>query len=173
MQLQTIQNRIYEVRNQRVMLDFDLAEMYEVETRALNQAVKRNIESFPEDFMFPLTVKEWETMSSQIVMTSTYKRPKSAIPLVFTEHGVAMLANVLKSKKARQTSVAIIRAFIALKQYALSHKELSLKLLELEKQYNKQFKDVYEAINYLLKKDKLDVEHQKRRRIGFKRNEEA
>lgn len=77
MQLQTIQNRIYEVRNQRVMLDFDLAEMYEVETRALNQAVKRNIESFPEDFMFPLTVKEWETMSSQIVMTSQIQKSDS------------------------------------------------------------------------------------------------
>jgi hypothetical protein len=114
MELQTIQNRIYEVRGQRVMLDFDLTEMYEVETRVLNQAVKRNLAAFPEDFVFQFTVKEWVAMSSQIVMTSGYKRLKSAVPLAFTEHGEAMLANVLRSKKARQTSVAIIRAFLVL-----------------------------------------------------------
>ena len=101
MQLQLIQKKIYELRGQKVMLDFDLAELYEVETRALNHAVKRNIDIFPSDFMFQLTKKEWKTMSSQIVMTSPLKRPKSALPLAFTEHGVTMLSNVLKSKKAR------------------------------------------------------------------------
>ena len=125
MQLQKIETKIYEVRGQKVMLDFDLANLYEVETRVLNQAVKRNIDIFPDDFMFQLTPKEWETMSSQIVMTYPLKRPKTAYPLAFTEHGVAMLANVLKSKKARQTSIAIVRAFIALKQFALTHKELT------------------------------------------------
>lgn len=150
------------------MFDFHLAELYEVETRALNQAVKRNIDLFPEDFMFQLSEEEWKTMSSQIVMTYLSKRPKKAIPLVFTEHGVAMLANVLKSKKARLTSVAVVRAFIALKQFALSHRELSTKLLELENRYNKKFKDVYEAINYLLKKDKAEIEYRQRRQVGFK-----
>ena len=87
-ELQLIQSRIYEIRGQKVMLDFDLAEMYEVETRALNQAVKRNIERFPEDFMFQLAKDEWQNMSSQFVMTSRNKRPKTAIPLAFTEHGV-------------------------------------------------------------------------------------
>ena len=101
MKLQLIQKKIFEIREQKVMLDFDLAELYEVETRALNQAVKRNIDIFPSDFMFQLTKKEWKTMSSQIVMTSPLKRPKSALPLAFTEHGVTMLSNVLKSKKAR------------------------------------------------------------------------
>ncbi len=149
MQLQTIQNRIYEVRGQKVMLDFDLAELYEVETRVLNQAVKRNIDIFPDDFMFQLSQNEWETMLSQIVMTYPVKRPKTALPLAFNEHVVTMLANVLKSKKARQTSIAIVRAFIALKQFALNYKEISDKLKELETKYNKQFKDVYEAINYL------------------------
>ncbi len=109
MNLVVIQNKIYEVNGIKVMLDFDLAELYEVETRALNQAIKRNIESFPEDFMFRLTKEEWENisssqtemmMSSQIVMTS--KRPKSALPYAFTEHGVAMLASVLRSPKARK-----------------------------------------------------------------------
>jgi hypothetical protein len=94
MQLQVIQNRIYEVRGQKVMLDFHLAELYEVETRVLNQAVKRNSKRFPGDFMFQLTSAEWETMSSQIVMTSPRKRPKTALPLVFTEQGVAMLSGV-------------------------------------------------------------------------------
>ena len=121
MQLQVIQTKIYEVRGQKVMLDYDIAELYEVETRILNQAVKRNIDIFPQDFMFQITSKEWQDMSSQIVMTSVNKRPKTALPLVFTEHGVTMLANILKSKKARQTSIAIVRAFIALKQFAFRH----------------------------------------------------
>ena len=141
-----------------VMLDIDLAKLYEVETRALNQAVKRNLDIFPDDFMFQLTKMEWQTMSSQIVMTYPSKRPKSALPLAFTEHGVAMLANVLKSKKARQRSVAIVRAFIVLKQFALTNKDLSVKLRKLENKYNKQFRDVYEALNYILVKDKLRVE---------------
>lgn len=87
-QLQVIQSKIYEIRGQRVMLDFDLAEMYQVETRVLNQAVKCNIERFPKDFMFQLTLEEWNSISSQFVMTSRMKRPKSAMPLAFTEHEV-------------------------------------------------------------------------------------
>jgi hypothetical protein len=168
MQLQTIQTKIHEIRGHKVMLDFDLAELYEVETRVLNQTVKRNIDIFPNDFMFQLTKKEWENMSSQSVMTYPVKRPKIALPLAFTEHGVTMLANVLKSKKARQTSIAIVRAFIALKQFVLNYKELTEKLNEIESKYNRQFKDVYEAINYLLQKDKEETEHKERKRIGFK-----
>ena len=167
MHLQVIQLKIHEVREQKVMLDFDLAELYEVETRVLNQAVKRNIDIFPEDFMFRLTVTEWESMSSQFVMTYPSKRPKIALPLAFTEHGVAMLANVLKSKKARQTSISIVRAFIALKQFALTYKEISDHLKELETKYNKQFKDVYDAINFLLQRDKQRIDQHKRNRIGY------
>ena len=168
MEIDIIQSKIYEVREQKVMLDFDLAELYEVETRVLNQAVKRNIDIFPEDFMFQLSKIEWESMSSQIVMTYPIKRPKAALPLAFTEHGVTMLANVLKSKKARQTSIAVVRAFIALKRFASNYKELSEKLHELESLYNKQFKDVYEAINYLLQKDNKETVQKQRNRIGFK-----
>ena len=115
-QLQVIQSKIYEIRGQKVMLDFDLAEMYQVETRVLNQAVKRNIERFPKDFMFQLTLEEWESISSQFVMTSRMKRPKSAMPLAFTEHGVVMLSSVLRSDIAIQTSVLIVRAFVAMRQ---------------------------------------------------------
>lgn len=93
MELQIIQNKIYEIRGQRVMPDFDLARLYNVETRVLNQAVKRNIERFPEDFMFQLNEIEWNNTSSQFVMTSISKRPKSALPLAFTEHGVIMLSS--------------------------------------------------------------------------------
>jgi bifunctional pyridoxal-dependent enzyme with beta-cystathionase and maltose regulon repressor activities len=128
MQVQVIQKKIYEIRGQRIMLDFDLAELYEVETRVLNQAVIRNIDLFPEDFMFQLSLNEWEGMSSQIVMTYPLKRPKNALPFAFTEHGVTMLANTLKSKKARLTSIAVVRAFIALKQFALNYNEISDKL---------------------------------------------
>ena len=156
MELKTIQSRIYEIRGQKVMLDFDLAELYEVETRSLNQAVKRNSDLFPADFMFQLTQNEWINMSSQIVMTYPSKRPKSAFPFAFTEHGVAMLANVLKSQKARTTSIAIVRAFIALKQFILTNKELSERITALEAKYDLQFKDVYDAINFLLQKDLLE-----------------
>jgi len=168
MHLQKIQTKIYEIRGQKVMLDFEIAEIYEVETRILNQAVKRNIDIFPKDFMFQLTLKEWKTMSSQIVMTSQNKRPKTAIPLAFTEHGVTMLANILKSKKARQTSIAIVRAFIALKKFILNYKDLADKLVELENTYNKHFKDVYEAINFLMQKDQEEKAQKTRKRIGFK-----
>ncbi len=147
------------------MLDFDLAELFEVETRVLNQAVRRNIDIFPDDFMFQLSLNEWGNMLSQFVMTYPVKRPKTAMPLAFTEHGVTMLANVLKSKKARHTSIAIVRAFIALKQFALSYKEISEQLHQLEITYNKQFKDVYDAINFLLQKDKQKIDQSQRKTI--------
>ncbi|MBQ4433884.1 MAG: ORF6N domain-containing protein [Bacteroidales bacterium] len=128
--IEVIKHRIYEVRGQRVMLDRDLAELYGVETRVLNQAVKRNIERFPADFMFQLTAEERDSMSSQFVMTSgqkgdmssqfvmTYpnKRPKVALPYAFTEHGALMLASVLKSPSAIQMSVMVTRAFIAMRE---------------------------------------------------------
>jgi len=149
------------------MLDFDLASLYEVETRLLNQAVKRNIDIFPKDFMFRLTEKEWVDMSSQFGMTYPLQRPKSSLPLAFTEHGVTMLSNILKSKKARQTSISIVRAFISLKQFILKHEELAIRLKEIEARYNKQFKDVYEAINFLLQKDRQETDQKRRKRIGF------
>ncbi|MFN5418368.1 MAG: ORF6N domain-containing protein [Flavobacteriia bacterium] len=172
MELQQIQHHIYEIRGMKVMLDYDLARLYEVETRVLNQAVKRNIDIFPIDFMFKLNEIEWKEMSSQIVMTSPSKRPKTALPLVFTEHGVAMLANVLKSEKARKTSVSIIRAFIAIKQFTINYLEISNKLKELENKYDKQFADVFEAINFLIQKDKKVTIQTQRKKIGFKSESE-
>lgn len=171
MHLQTIQNKIYAIRDQNVMLDFDLAEMYEVETRVLKQAVRRNIDRFPSDFMFELTKKEYDSLRSQIVTLNEDGRGKHSkyLPFAFTEQGVAMLASVLNSKKAIEVNIQIIRAFVFLRKYALSSKELTEKLKALESKYNQQFKDVYEAINYLLKKDKKDTEQKERKQIGFKK----
>ncbi len=172
MEIELIQHKIYEIREMNVMFDFDLALLYEVETRVLNQAVKRNIDIFPLDFMFKLTQEEWNSMSSQIVMTYPTKRPKTALPLVFTEHGVVMLANVLRSQKARKTSLSIVRAFIALKQFALNYLEISNQLKVLEGKYNKQFNDVFEAINFLIQKDKKATTQANRKKIGFKSDNE-
>ena len=171
MELAIINQKIYTVRNVKIMLDKDLAELYEVETRVLNQAVKRNIELFPSDFMFQLTKEELESMSSQIVMTSKTKRPNSALPFAFTEHGVAMLSNVLKSKQARLISVEIVRAFIALKKYALLNQELILRLNEIEIKYNQKFSDIHQALNYLIQKDKKTISQTQRDKIGFKSND--
>ena len=123
------------------MLDFDHASMYGVETRVLNQAVKRNIARFPEDFMFQLTSDEWDYMSSQIVMTSPVKRPKIAIPYAFTEHGVVMLSSVLRSETAIQVNIAVTRAFVAVRQMIADNSPLH-RLSTLEKNFNELKQDL-------------------------------
>lgn len=146
------------------MFDFDLAELYEVQTKVLNQAVKRNIQRFPNDFMFRLTIDEWENMRSHFVTASLNKRNVSAIPYAFTEQGLAMLSGILNSDKAIEVNIAIMRAFVMIRQYSLTYKELTDKLKEIEG----RFTDVYQAINYLLNKDKLQIDQKQRKRIGFK-----
>lgn len=125
------------------MLDFDLAELYQVETRVLNQAVKRNSDRFPSDFMFQLTAEEWTVISSQFVMTSRNKRPKSALPLAFTEHGVVMLSSVLRSDIAIQTSVLVTRAFVAMRQMIANSPVI--KNTQLQKEM-KDIKDYIEEV---------------------------
>ncbi len=183
MQIVTIQNKIYEVNRIKVMLDFDLAELYEVETRVLNQAIKRNIESFPEDFMFRLTKEEWEElslssaftlMSSQFVMTSTQtlrssKRPKASLPYAFTEHGVTMLASVLRSSKARKMNIAIVRAFVALRRTMLNIENFQSQIKDLEMKYDSQFEDIFEAIQFLMTENKEIAEQNERTKIGYKK----
>jgi len=167
MQLQKIETKIYEVRGQKVMLDFDLAELYEVENRALKQAAKRNIDRFPNDFMFQLSKNEWQELITNCDNLPEGVKFSPATPFAFTEQGVSMLSSVLRSKKAIQVNIAIMRAFVFIRKYALSHKDLTDKLKELETKYNKQFKDVYEAINYLIQKNKQETEQKERKRIGF------
>ena len=168
MELQKIQSRIHEIRGLKVMLDFDLAELYEVHTKNLNLAVKRNIKRFPLDFMFQLNDEEWTSLRLQFE-TSNKRGGNRYLPYAFTEQGLAMLSGILHSDKAIELNIAIMRAFVFIRQYALSHKDLTEKLKELETQYNQQFKDVYEAINYLLKKDKQETEQEQRTKIGFKK----
>ena len=124
-----VQNLIYEIRGNKVMLDFDLAKLYHVETRSLNQAVKRNLKRFPSDFMFQLTLEEWSSNSSQFVITSN--RPKSAPPFAFTEQGVAMLSGVLHSDVAIAANIAIMRAFVQVRKYLMTSSSLSAELKEL------------------------------------------
>jgi phage regulator Rha-like protein len=179
MLLITIQNKIYEVNGVKIMLDFDLAELYEVETRVLNQAIKRNIESFPEDFMFRLTKEEWENMLSQSVITSSSSQivmmdlPKNRtgkyLPYAFTEHGVTMLASVLKSSKARKMNIAIVRAFIALRKTLLNIENLQSHLQELETRYDKQFEDIFEAIQFLITDNEIVENKSERVKIGYKK----
>ncbi|HHC80542.1 MAG TPA: ORF6N domain-containing protein, partial [Flavobacteriia bacterium] len=169
MNLQRIESKIYEVRGQKIMLDFDLAELYGTQTKILKQAVRRNIKRFPKDFMFEVTKDEYNVLRSQIVTLKNGRGKHSKYnPFAFTEQGVAMFSSVLNSPKAIEVNIQIIRAFVFIRQYALTHKDLTGKLKELESKYNKQFKDVYEAINYLLKKDKQEIEQNERKRIGFK-----
>ena len=169
MQLQKIESKIYEIRDQKVMLDFDLAKLYDVETKSLNLAVKRNLKRFPKDFMFQLSLREWNILRLQIE-TSKGSGGKRYLPYAFTEQGLAMLSGVLNSAKAIKVNITIMRAFVFVRQYALSHKDLTKKLNELEYLFNRKFKDVYEAINYLIKKDKMEIQQQKRKRMGFKQN---
>ncbi|MCX6351251.1 MAG: ORF6N domain-containing protein [Bacteroidetes bacterium] len=167
MQLLLIQKRIHEMRGLKVMLDFDLAELYQVETRILNQAVKRNIKRFPEDFMFELTEPELDNLRSQIVISSYGGR--RYLPYAFTEQGVAMLSGILKSDKAIEVNISIMRAFVLIRQYALTYKELAEELARIEQHHDKKFDDVYEVLNLLLAERKKKDLTDKRRRIGYKK----
>ncbi|HCY42145.1 MAG TPA: DNA-binding protein [Prolixibacteraceae bacterium] len=170
MQLEKIQTKIYEIRDQKIMLDFDLAELYETETKYLKRAVKANIKRFPTDFMFELTKLEYDTLRCNF-STSNNRGGIRYMPYAFTEQGVAMLSGILNSDKAIETNIAIMRAFVFVRQYALTHKDLTEKLQVLENKYDKQFNDVYEAINFLLQKDNQETEQKQRKRIGYKNDE--
>lgn len=163
-QLQTIQNKIYEIRGLNVMLDSDLAELYGVETKRLKEAVRRNMQRFPKDFMFKLTEEEFENLRTQFA-TSSWGGTRY-MPFAFTEQGVAMLSSVLSGAKAIEVNIQIVRAFVFLRQFALSNTELTEKLRKLESRYDQQFKDVYEALNFLLQKDEPD-QSAKSKKIGF------
>ncbi len=167
MDLQIIQNNIFEVRGCRVMLDYHLAELYQVETRALKQAVKRNIERFPSDFMFVLTKEEANLLLSigvsQNVIPPDYNFGV-AMPMAFTEQGVAMLSSVLRSKVAIEVNISIMRAFVLMRQMAIGYEELSRRIEELEVSTDAQFNELYQALTQLLSQSKQQKE---RRPVGF------
>ena len=192
MQPTIIQNKIYEIRGQKIMLDFDLAELYEVETKRLNEQVHRNIARFPKDFMFRLTTEEWNYIWSQLktslvnkqaanwsqIATSSKKhRGKVYLPYAFTEHGVTMLASILRSEKAVKMNIAIVRAFIALRELGIQHKDLSNQLNQLRQEmydrlgdHDTQLAAIYNAIEKMIKEQEVQKKHwEDRERIGFKK----
>jgi hypothetical protein len=177
-----VMNKIYLIREQKVMLDFDLAALYGVETRVLNQAVKRNTDRFPGDFMFRLSKKEWESLrsqivissrksnSSQFVMSSKKHRGSVYLPYVFTEQGVAMLSSVLKSETAIRVNIQIIRIFSRMREMIMTHKDILLQLEKIEKKLTGHDEDITLIFQYL--KQLLNPPQSPRRKIGFKRKDE-
>ncbi len=180
--IKSIQNKIYEIRGERVMIDFDLAALYEVETRVLNQAIKRNIKRFPKDFMFKLNHEEFEdirfqmeisekSMSSQFVMTYSKKRPKTALPYAFTEQGVAMLSGILNSDKAIAMNIAIMRAFVEIRRVLIQESDLREQLKQIKErigEHDIQLNQLYDAMENLLDESAGKKKWEERERIGFK-----
>jgi len=165
-----VTSKIYIMRNKKIMLDRDLAELYEVETRVLNQAVNRNIERFPEEFMFQLTSKEFEILKSQIVTSSWGGTRK--MPFAFTEHGVAMLSSVLRSKKAIQVNIQIMLVFSKIREMMMDTLGMKLDIEEIKKRLNNQDKNlelIFSYLDELIEKREYTVP---RKQIGFRRNTE-
>jgi len=160
--VEQIESQIFLIRGQKVMLDSDLAELYGVQTKVLNQAVKRNIERFPPDFSFQLTATEKAEVVTNCDHLAKLKY-SSTLPYAFTEHGALMLGNVLKSDRAVEVSLMVVRAFVQLRQMLVSNAELSRKLVALEKNYDIKFKAIFEAIHQLM----APSDPKKKRPIGF------
>ena len=165
-----LMNKIYLIRGQKVMLDSELAELYCVETRAFNQAVKRNAERFPKDFMFRLTRKEWDSLRSQIVISKTGRGGVRYLPLAFTEQGVAMLSSVLNSETAIRVNIRIIRIFTKMRALLLTHKDILLQLEKMEHKLAAHDNDIVVIFDYL--KQLLTTPEKPRPKIGFRRKDE-
>lgn len=166
-----IERRIYLVRGQKVMLDSDLARMYQVPTKVLNQAVRRNLDRFPEDFMFQLTVEEDESLRSQFVTSNVgTSKPgrggRRLPPYVFTEHGVAMLSSVLRSKRAVRLNILIVRAFVRLREYLSTHKDLARKLRDIERTQHEHGADIQKIYGHI-QRILGPAPQPPKRRIGF------
>ena len=166
MELEVIQNKIFEIRGFKVMLDFDLASLYDVENKRLKEAVRRNINRFPKDFMFEVTENELHSLRSQI---ATLKNGRGQhlkyMPFAFTEQGIAMLSSVLNSEKAIEINISIIRAFVTMRHFTLTYDELKTRIIEIES----QFPDIYKALNYLVDKNNNLINTDERAKIGYKK----
>lgn len=165
--VEVIQRKILIIRGRKVMLDRDLAELYEVETKALNQAVKRNITRFPEDFMLQLTTEETDMLSRSQFVTLKRGQNIKYLPYAFTEQGVAMLSSVLNSDRAMQVNIQIIRSFVQLRDMLSTHKDLRRKIEAMEKKYDHQFKVVFDTIKQL-----IEPPPKPGKRIGFRAEKE-
>ena len=165
--IEKITEKIYLIRGARVMLDKDLAALYGIENRVLKQDVRRNIDRFPSDFMFELSKMEYQSLRSQNVILKRGQHSKY-LPFVFTEQGVAILSSVLKSDRAVQVNIQIMRAFIKMRQMYISHEDLKQKIIAMERKYDKQFQIVFEAIKQL-----LDEDEKPKRKIGYVKTPKA
>jgi hypothetical protein len=159
--LEVIEQKIFLVKGQKVMLDCDLAALYGVTTKRLNEQVRRNVKRFPADFMYQLSREEFESLKSHFATSSSWGGRRTR-PYVFTEQGIAMLSSVLNSNRAIEVNIQIMRAFVKLREMMSSHKDLARKLVELEKKYDGQFQIVFEAIRQL-----IEVEERPKRKIGY------
>jgi len=163
---EVVMNKIYLINGHKVMIDRDLAKLYGVETRVLNQSVKRNDTRFPEDFMFRMSLQEFEDWKSQIVITNSEKMGLRKPPMVFTEQGVAMLSSVLNSDRAIKVNIQIIRIFTKMREMLMTHKDLLFKMNELEAKVSNQDKSIKQIFTYL--KQLIKEETIPRENIGFK-----
>nr|WP_315145798.1 ORF6N domain-containing protein [uncultured Flavobacterium sp.] len=163
MEIEVIQNKIFEIRGCKVMLDFDLALLYNIENKRLKASVRRNINRFPEDFMFELTEMEFTNLRTKF-SSSSYGGLRY-MPFAFTEQGIAMLSSVLNSDKAIEVNISIIRAFVTFRQFSLTYNELKDRIIEIES----QFPDIYKALNYLVDKDAVSKNNEERNKIGYKK----
>ena len=169
MEIQVIQKKIFEIRGHKVMLDSDLAAMYEVETKVFNQAIKRNIDRFPEEFMFQLTRDEFKSLRSQFVTSN--RGGTRYIPFAFTEHGITMAASILKSDTAIRMNIAIVRAFIELRKFASQYADIIIQLKDLKDKvgnHDAHLDKIYEALDRLLTKQDEEIDWEERQRIGFR-----
>ncbi len=169
MELQIIQNRIYQIRGLNIMLDFDLAEMYDVQTKRLKEQVRRNIERFPSDFMFELTKKEWNGLVAICDQLPEKLKHSTVTPFAFTQEGVAMLSGVLRSPTAIEVNISIMRAFVSLRQYALGYAELNQKFEAFMIDTNMQFNDIYQALTELA--SQKEQENKPRKKVGYVKDE--
>lgn len=165
-----IASKIYQIRNQKVMLDNDLAELYQVETRRLNEQVKRNISRFPDDFMFQLTTEEWENLKSQNATSSWGGRRK--LPYAFTEHGVLMLSSVLNSERAITINIHIMRVYKRIREMLLTHKDVLMELKTIKQKIGSNSNDIELIFNYLKQFEQIkqqELDYQNREPIGFRK----
>jgi len=162
--VERIENKILIIRDQKVMLDADLAELYGVTTKRLNEQVRRNLNRFPADFMFQLTAEEAGVLRSQFATSNTGRGGRRYLPFAFTEHGAIMAASVLNTPRAIEVSVFVVRAFVKLREMLAAHKDILRKLEEMEKKYDSQFQVVFDAIRQL----RAPPDRKSPRRIGFK-----
>ncbi len=168
MQLEQIKNSILEIRGKKIILDFELAKMYQVETKYLKRTVRNNLKRFPSDFMFELTSEEWNHLRCNF-STSKNAGGIRYLPFAFTEQGVAMLSGLLNSDIAIEMNIAIMRAFVMMRQFALTYKELSEKLIELETQHNQKFDDIEQVLTYLIQIDNQKTQQVNRKEVGYKK----